>query len=178
MFRTIRADLDARRRAAAAAGESPWGSMWQRGAIAVIVYRFGRFARALKFPLLGLPAKLIYYVLFYFTQMLTGISIQAYAKIGPRFVVRNHTGIFVLAEQIGADFTVCEGVTVGNIRGKGRLPIIGDRVYLEPGCKVLGNLTIGDDVVIRANSLVLNDVPSRSIVIGNPARVLPMPSED
>jgi serine O-acetyltransferase len=176
MFQIIRADFDARRRAAVAAGESALGSMWQRGAIAVAIYRFGRFARELKFPLLGLPAKLLYYVLFYFVQMLTGVSIQAYARIGPRFVVRNHTGIFVLAERIGSDFTVCEGVTVGNIRGKG-LPMIGDRVYLEPGCKVLGNVTIGDDVVIRANSLVLNDIPSRSIVIGNPARVLPMQSE-
>jgi serine O-acetyltransferase len=154
-----------------------WGhlkTIGERGTIAVMVYRFGRFARQTRVPLLKPLLMIVYYVLFYLVQMFTGISIQAYADIGRRFVVRNFSGIFVLAERIGSDCTVCEGVTVGNIRGKGRLPVIGDRVYLEPGCKVLGAVTIGDDVVIRANSLILSDVPSQSIAVGNPARILPL----
>ncbi|HEU5074496.1 MAG TPA: hypothetical protein VFU02_09990, partial [Polyangiaceae bacterium] len=61
--------------------------------------------------------------------------------------------------------------TVGNVRGKRRLPVIGNNVFLEPGCKVLGEVTLGDNVVVRANSLVLKDVPSNSIVLGNPARI-------
>lgn len=149
-------------------------TMAERGTLAVMVYRFGRRSRQVRVPLLKPFLMAIYYVLFYLVQMLTGISIQAHTDIGRRFVVRNFSGIFVLAERIGTDCTVCEGVTVGNIRGKGRLPIIGDRVYLEPGCKVLGAVTIGDDVVIRANSLILSDVPSQSLAIGNPARILPL----
>jgi serine O-acetyltransferase len=144
------------------------------GTLAVLVYRFGRFAKNVRLPVAGHLLKILYFVCFYLIQMLTGISIQAYADIGPRFVVMHFSCVFVLAEKIGSDFTVYEGVTVGNIRGKSRLPIIGNNVTLEAGCKVLGDVTIGDNVVVRANSLVLNDIPSNSIAMGNPARHTPM----
>lgn len=148
------------------------GVLAERGTIAVLVYRYGRWARTVRTFVLRQLLAVMYYALFYLVQMFTGISIQAYASIGPRFVVRNFSCIFILAESIGADFTACEGVTVGNIRGKSRLPIIGNNVYLEPGCKVLGDVTIGNNVVVRANSLVLNDLPDNCIAIGNPARIL------
>jgi serine acetyltransferase len=147
------------------------GALISPGGFAVNVYRFGAFARDLRPRVLGIPFKLVYFVLFYWVQVLMGISVQAYARIGKRFVILNHTGVFVVAESVGDDFTVCQGVTVGNVRGKARLPVIGNNVFLEPGCKVLGEITIGDNVVVRANSLVLNDAPANSIVLGNPARV-------
>lgn len=143
----------------------------ERGSLAVMVYRYGQWAKDIRIPIVNQILKVIYFVLFYLIQMFTGISIQAYTKIGHRFVVRNHTCTFVLAERIGTDCTVSEGVTIGNIRGKSRLPILGNNVYLEPGCKILGDITIGDNVVVRANSLVLSDVPDNSIAIGNPARI-------
>ena len=153
-------------------GPTGWlAAAFSPGSFAVMVYRFGRYGRDLRVPGLRQVWAVLYYLLFYLVQMFTGISIQAYARIGRRFVVRNFSCIFVLAESIGDDFTVCEGVTVGNIRGKPRLPIIGNNVYLEPGCKVLGSVTIGDNVVVRANSLVLTDVPSNCIATGNPARI-------
>lgn len=151
--------------------DTPWLSA---GRVAVAVYRFGRFGRQLRVPVLRQLIGVAYYALFYGVQMFTGISIQAYTAIGRRFTVRNFSCVFVLAERIGDDCTVCEGVTIGNIRGKPRLPIIGNNVYLEPGCKVLGDVTIGDNVVVRANSLVLGDIPSNSIAVGNPARVTPL----
>lgn len=147
---------------------------FEPGTLAVLVYRFGRFAKDVRWPIAGHLMKAVYFVCFYLVQMLTGISIQAYADIGPRFVVMHFSCVFVLAETIGSDFTVFEGVTIGNIRGKNRLPIIGSNVTLEAGCKVLGDVTIGDNVVVRANSLVISDIPSNSIAIGNPARHSPM----
>lgn len=155
-----------------------WGkaaTAFSAGSLATTVYRFGSWAKRTPCPFVCMPMKLLYFVLFYFIQAFTGISVQAYTKIGRRFVILNHSCIFVVAESIGDDFTVCEGVTVGNIRGTKRLPIIGNNVYLEPGCKVLGEITIGDNVVVRANSLVVNDVPSNSIAIGNPAKIQPLP---
>jgi serine acetyltransferase len=168
-------DIDKKIQMRTSAGmSSHFPACLERGTLAVLVYRFGRYSRTVRVPGFRQMLTAIYYGLFYFIQMFTGISIQAYTRIGPRFVVNNFSGIFVLAETIGADFTVCEGVTVGNIRGKGRLAIIGNNVYLEPGCKVLGSITIGDNVVVRANSLVLSDVPSNSMVMGNPARITPL----
>ncbi|MGZ8957080.1 MAG: serine O-acetyltransferase [Methylosarcina sp.] len=153
---------------------SAFAVLFDPGTLAVLVYRFGRFAKDVRLPLVGHLLKALYFACFYLVQMFTGISIQAYADIGPRFVVMHFSCVFVVAEKIGSDFTVYEGVTVGNIRGKSRLPIIGNNVTLEAGCKVLGDVTIGDNVVVRANSLVLSDIPSNSIAVGNPARHTPM----
>lgn len=152
-------------------------TVFEPGSLAVMVYRYAGWTKKLPGPL-KLPFKALYFILFYLVQAATGISVQAYAKIGRRFVVLNRYCIFVVAESIGDDFTVCQGVTVGNVRGKKRLPIIGSNVFLEPGCKVLGDVTIGDNVIVRANSLVLNDVPSDSIAVGNPARILKRPPTD
>ena len=179
MINHIRGDIAAKAKLNA---ESPsaldvLNALFQRSTLAVAVYRFGRWARGVNIPVVSQVLKIVYYMAFYFVQMFTGISIQAYATIGERFVVRNFSCIFVLAERVGSDFTVSEGVTVGNIRGQGHLPIIGNNVYLEPGCKVLGSVTIGDNVVVRANTLVLGDVPSNSMVIGNPPRIMPLPEE-
>ena len=143
------------------------------GSVAVAVYRYGAWARDLKFRPVALPAKASYFALFYLVQTLTGVSVQAYSRIGKRFVVLNHASIFVVAEKIGDDFTVCQGVTVGNVRGTRRLPVIGNNVFIEPGAKVLGEVKLCDNVIVRANSLVLKDVPSNSIAAGNPARVTP-----
>lgn len=148
----------------------------QPGTLAVMVYRYAGWTMRIPGPL-KIPFKVLYFILFYVVQALTGISVQAYAKIGRRFVILNHDCVFVVAERIGDDFTVCQGVTVGNVRGSKRLPMIGNNVFLEPGCKILGDITIGDNVVVRANSLVLNDVPSDSIAVGNPARILKRPAD-
>lgn len=175
MFDTLKQDLS--RKAVLCFGRSGFGPclklLGQRGTWAVIVYRFGRWANSFAVRPLGLPFKVLYFIMFYLVQMLTGISVQSYARIAPGFVIFNYSGIFLLAEEIGRNFTVYEGVTVGNIRGKPRLAIIGDNVTLEPGCKVLGDVTIGNDVVVRANSLVMTNVADNCIAMGNPARVTP-----
>ena len=172
MFENIRQDIAAKRKLNKEQTNTAVPFI-DRGLIAVMAYRFGRWANTLPVPVVKQLFKVIYYVLFYLVQMFTNISIQAYAKIGNSFVVNRYGCIFVLAESIGDNFTVCEGVTVGNIRGQGRLPIIGDNVYLEPGCKILGSITIGNNVVVRANSFIVADIPDNSIAIGNPARIIP-----
>ena len=52
------------------------------------------------------------------------------------------------------------------------MPIIGDNVFIGAGAKILGDITIGDNCVIGANSVVVKSVPSNSIVAGVPAKVL------
>lgn len=57
-------------------------------------------------------------------------------------------------------------------RGKRRgNPVIGDNVWIGSNACVVGNITIGDDVLIAPLSFVNFDVPSHSIVVGNPAVV-------
>lgn len=154
-----------------------WAAAATGGSLAVALYRYGHWARTVRIPVIGLLFRALYFLAFYVIQAATGISVQALTPIGRRFVILHHSCIFVVAERIGDDFTVGQCVTVGNIRGSKRLPIIGNNVFLEPGAKVLGAVTLGDNVIVRANTLVLSDVPSGSLVVGNPARILPLTDE-
>lgn len=149
-------------------------AIFSAGFAAVCVYRFGRLAMRSPLPL-KIVFGIIYWVAFYTVQSFFGISVQAYAKIGPGFVVLHRGCIFAVAESVGKNFTLNPGVTVGNVRGSKQLPTLGDDVYLEPGVKILGEITIGDNVVVAANSLALKDIPSNSLAAGNPVRVKPMP---
>ena len=52
-------------------------------------------------------------------------------------------------------------------------PIIGNRVDIGAGAKLLGPIKIGDDVIIGANAVVITDVPNNSIAVGVPAIIKP-----
>ncbi|MBQ0110710.1 MAG: serine acetyltransferase, partial [Oscillospiraceae bacterium] len=68
-----------------------------------------------------------------------------------------------------------KGVTVGiENRGKRKgTPTIGNRVWIGVGATVVGKITVGDDVLIAPNSYVNCDVPSHSVVLGNPCKIIP-----
>jgi serine O-acetyltransferase len=112
-----------------------------------------------------------------------GLDIAKCGPVGPGLFVSHGQGTVLSAERIGADVVVHQGVTVGwDYRGS-RRPIIGDRVFIGAGAKVLGAITVGEGARIGANAVVLCDVPPGATVVGNPARVIAqasaqlMPSE-
>lgn len=72
--------------------------------------------------------------------------------------------------KIGENCTLMKGCTLGSIRGgyKAGVPVLGDRVVISLNATVLGNVSIGNDVLIAANAFVNFDVPDNSVVIGNP----------
>ena len=65
-------------------------------------------------------------------------------------------------------------VTIGSSRGgnKEGYPTIGNRCFIAAGAKIIGNVTIGDDVVVGANAVVTKDIPSGSVVGGVPAKII------
>ena len=74
----------------------------------------------------------------------------------------------------GDDCVIRQGVTVGlRHRGQRGSPVLGDRVDIGAGAKLLGPIRIGNDVAIGANAVVLTDVPDGCVAVGVPARVLP-----
>jgi serine acetyltransferase len=77
----------------------------------------------------------------------------------------------------GANCTVRNSTTIGNKRLKdgsySRAPRFGDRVDIGANAIIIGPITIGHDVQVGAGAVVLKDVPSNSIVVGNPGRVIP-----
>ena len=70
------------------------------------------------------------------------------------------------ATTLGVDVVIGQQVTIGNKNGKIAAPRIGSRVYIAAGAKVLGNISIGDDVIVGANAVVTKDVPPNVIVVG------------
>lgn len=70
---------------------------------------------------------------------------------------------------MGENCQIYQQVTIGN---NGGIPTIGNNVEICAGAKVIGPITIGDDVVIGANAVVTKNIPSHSVVVGSPAKII------
>ncbi|MBN1885810.1 MAG: serine acetyltransferase [Candidatus Krumholzibacteriota bacterium] len=92
-------------------------------------------------------------------------------EIGPGFFIQHGFATIVAARRMGADCWVNQQVTIGYTSATDT-PTIGDRVKITAGAKVLGGITVGDDVVVGANAVVLRDVPPGCTVAGVPARIV------
>ncbi len=108
-------------------------------------------------------------------RSVTGVEIHPGAQIGRRFFIDHGMGVVIGATAVvGDDVMLYHGVTLGGrslARGTKRHPTVGDRVTIGAGARVLGNIEIGDDVQIGANSVVVKDVPAGAVATGIPARV-------
>jgi serine O-acetyltransferase len=147
-----------------------------QGFWALQIHRFGMRARAQRWVLIRIPLKIIQILLLKVSEVLFGISIGVNVKIGRRFIIEHFGGIVIHAQAIiGDDVRIRQGVTIGNKTVDRPLdaPVIGNRVNIGAGAKILGKIVIGDDVDIGANAVVLKDVPSHSIAVGVPARIVP-----
>ena len=136
-----------------------WAMAWYRVAHRLHNANFKRFARII----MGL------------TQILTHIDIHPAAVIGRRVFIDHGTGV-VIGETaiIEDDVVIYQGVTLGGVsltHGK-RHPTIKQGAVIGAGAKVLGNIVIGKNAKIGANSVVVKEVPDCSTAIGIPAHVI------
>ncbi len=107
----------------------------------------------------------------YASRALTGVEIHPAARIGDDFFIDHGAGV-VIGEtaEIGDRVTLYQGVTLGGTgfaRGK-RHPTVQDDVTIGSGAKLLGPIKIGHGAKVGANTVVIEDVPARSTVVGNP----------
>ena len=109
------------------------------------------------------------------TKRLTGIEIHPGAEIGKGFFIDHGNGVIIGETTIiGDNVTLYQGVTLGGTgkeQGK-RHPTVGNNVMISAGAKVLGSFKIGDNSKIGAGSVVLEEVPPNSTVVGVPGRVV------
>jgi len=148
---------------------------FRQGLWVMLVYRFGRWRYRLRSPLLRVPMSFVYKLARTAMHVLTGIDLPCEAKVGRRLCIEHFGGIVVSGDAvIGDDVILRHGVTIGlkhtNVRGA---PVIGNRVDIGAGAKILGPIVIGDGAVIGANAVVVNDVPAGAVAVGIPARVVP-----
>lgn len=115
-------------------------------------------------------------------RWLTGIEIHPGATIGSRVLIDHGMGV-VIGEtaEVGDDCVLYQGVTLGagsdarggaETRGKKRHPTLGKGVIVGSGAEIQGPVTVGDNVRVASGSIVLRDVPSDSVVVGVPGRVI------
>ena len=134
--------------------------LFENGYQAVLAYRLGSWFKHRGIPLFGpLCARL---GLFF-----TGVDISPGAVIGPGLRISHGTGIVIgNGVRIGADAVLLHQVTLGaaSDRRIDEMPQIGDRAFIGAGAKLIGGLTVGDDVFIGVDAVVTVDVPSRSKV--------------
>lgn len=107
-------------------------------------------------------------------RLVFGTMIPSSAEIGPGFVC-GYLGLGVVIHKnarIGKDCCIAQNVTIGRNIGDRAVPQLGDRVYVGAGAVIIGEISIGDDAVVGANSVVTKAVPARAVVAGAPAKVL------
>lgn len=74
-------------------------------------------------------------------------------------------GHILNVEKVGNYCSFNAGVVLGN-NGSDLKPVLGNNVILAPGAKIFGNVKIGDNVFVAANSIVTKDIPNNSVVVG------------
>ncbi len=121
------------------------------------------------------PLKLLYTVRLKLMSYKTQIQIPARTVIGDGFYI-GHSGRVIIHPDavLGKNINVGTGVTIGaENRGKRKgAPRLGDNCWIGTNAVVVGNIEIGEDVLIAPLAYVNFDVPSHSIVVGNPAKII------
>lgn len=143
-----------------------------QGFWALQIYRFGHARYRFSSPIIRWPWAILHTLLSKGSELLFGIFIGPKARIGKRLVIEHFGNIIIHGEsQLGDDCVIRQGVTIGNksVEAPLEAPILGNRVQIGAGAKLLGAIRIGDDVLIGANAVVICDVPNDHIAVGVPA---------
>jgi len=138
------------------------------GLHAIWIHRFTHW-------LYGLRLYLLARLISQWARWMTGIEIHPGAQIGRRLFIDHGMGV-VIGETaiVGDDVTIYQGVTLGGTgkdKGK-RHPTILSQVVIGTGAQVLGNITVGVNSRVGAASVVIDDVPDNSTIVGVPGHII------
>jgi len=113
----------------------------------------------------------IYVLKHRFWSIVTGADIPLSCLLGGGLLIPHPNGIVIHPKaKIGVNCLIFQQVTIGSIDEK--VPTIGGHVDIGAGAKIIGNVTLGNDVKIGANSVVMDNVPDNCTAVGIPAKVV------
>lgn len=158
--------------------KSSWLSLilTKEGLWALAEHRFNYWVNAkIHIPIVRQLLRLLGAIWHKVITLLTGIELPKETEIGKGLYIA-HCGSIVLhpCVKVGNYCAISHDVTIGE-GGRGDKkgwPTLGDRVYIAPGAKIFGPITIGSDVVIGANAVVNKDLPDKAVAVGIPAKVV------
>ena len=106
-------------------------------------------------------------------EWILGIELPWDVKIGPGLQIYHGQAIVVNKDvQMGTNCVLRQSTTIGNSRLGENSPVIGNYVDIGSNVCIIGDIQIGDNVVIGAGSVIVKNIPSNSVVVGNPGRVI------
>ncbi|MEE4311952.1 MAG: serine acetyltransferase [candidate division KSB1 bacterium] len=173
MFENVKADIDA----LAKWNTTPtWKGkiqlVFDAGTHAVLTYRLGHYAHKMRVPVIRHILLILHYFLHVAVHMSSGIDISKEAEIGKGLAIHSFTGVLISRVKMGESCVLAPSVFIAG--RKGGLPEIGNNVFFGIGCKVLGNVKIGDNANIGANAVVTKDVPANHTAVGvYPLKIYP-----
>lgn len=106
-----------------------------------------------------------------FARPLPLLDISSTAEIGGGLIVQHGYATIIAPRKIGKNCWVNQGVTIGYTNDDD-CPTLGDNVTVYAGAKILGDVHVGNNVVVAANAVVVKDVEDNCIVGGVPAKVI------
>ena len=118
--------------------------------------------------------KLLYYPVRFIYGRISrkyGVHIPIAVPVGKALKIFHGFGLVVNSLSIIGEHVILQHEVTLAGNGKGA-PVIGDHVKLMPGCKIIGKVKIGNNVIVGANSVVTKDVPDNAVVAGIPSRIL------
>lgn len=140
------------------------------GLYAVLVHRF------ICHPLFRLKLYFLARLISQIMRFLTGIEIHPGAQIGKGLFIDHGMGIVIGSTAVIGEYCIMfHGVTLGGTskRTGKRHPTIGHHVFIGTSATLLGNITVGDNVNIGAETVIIDhDVPSNTTVVGAPGRIV------
>ncbi|MBE5742295.1 MAG: serine O-acetyltransferase [Clostridiales bacterium] len=173
-FKRLREDINFAKKIDPAARNKFEILMTYAGVHALSIHRGANFLHRIKLKFLARWVS-------QFGKWLTGIEIHPAAKIASGVFIDHGSGV-VIGETaiVETEVIIYQGVTLGGTgkeRGARRHPTVKKGAIISCGAKVLGNITIGENSVVGAGSVVLKDVPPNSTAVGIPARVVKINGE-
>ena len=140
--------------------------LFSDGTSAVVFYRVMKCLQKAGLGVIG-------WIFLEMNKFLNGCLIGRGTKFGAGLVLMHPVGVVINSGVRGGERIVIEsGVVIGAARNglPVRVPVLGSDIFIGAGAKILGGITVGNNVKIGANAVVVRDVPDHVTVVGIPAR--------
>lgn len=166
MIKSIKSDINQKRQILMEEGYrvSLFRTLMSDGTSANFFYRLTQLLMNYRLSPLAL-------ITLWLNKTINGCVIGAKATFGEGLVIMHPVGVVVNSKVIGgANITIESGVVIGDEKGKA--PSLGNNIFIGAGAKIIGGITIGDNVKIGANAVVVKDLPSNVTAVGIPAKII------